>query len=106
MTVIDLDAHRPHKTGDARCILCAHQWVAVAPLGVEELQCSVCGQLGGRFWAPYGTGGVAPTRDGNVPEGQHADLILFGSFAFVVAGVAMALWAVSGLVDAVRGLFA
>lgn len=106
MTVIDLDAHRPHRTGSARCLLCAHQWVAVAPEGVDELQCSACGRLGGRFWAPYATGAQRQPDGGAEPSSPHADLVLFGSFAFLVAGVALALWALSGLVDAVRGWFA
>lgn len=32
----------PHISGKARCIACAHEWVAVAPTGTTWLECPSC----------------------------------------------------------------
>lgn len=39
----------PHGTGPAFCIGCKHEWEAVAPAGVVELQCPACESMKGRF---------------------------------------------------------
>lgn len=37
----------PHITGDARCISCEYEWVAVAPVGAVWLECPACGSRKG-----------------------------------------------------------
>ena len=53
--VIDLAAERearePHLKGDARCVACAHTWVAVAPVGTTWLECPSCHTEKGLFVA-------------------------------------------------------
>ena len=39
----------PYLSGTARCIHCAHTWVAVAPVGTVELECPECRASKGRF---------------------------------------------------------
>lgn len=33
---------RPHLSGQACCMLCAHEWIAVAPVGETWVECPVC----------------------------------------------------------------
>lgn len=40
---------QPHMRGDARCIMCKHEWVAVAPAGTCELECPQCLAYRGYF---------------------------------------------------------
>lgn len=40
--IIDLDARRRHTAGSASCISCQHEWVAVAPVGTDVLECPSC----------------------------------------------------------------
>lgn len=47
-TVIDLNAHRPHLAGDARC-KCGHTWLATAPIGTVSLECPFCRTMRGLF---------------------------------------------------------
>lgn len=47
--VIDLDAQRPHWAGNASCIDCNHEWVAVTPLQTVSLECPRCSGKGVRF---------------------------------------------------------
>lgn len=57
MTVVDFVAKRavkkeandPHRSGEARCLNCKHEWVAVAPVGVISLECPKCSTLQGMF---------------------------------------------------------
>lgn len=49
MTVINLDDHRPHKSGTAKCIHCKHEWEAVAPADLSTFECPSCG-LGKGVW--------------------------------------------------------
>lgn len=35
-------AREPHMSGAAKCAACGHEWVAVAPVGVHELECPAC----------------------------------------------------------------
>lgn len=42
-----------HGTGLAFCILCKHEWQAVAPLGTTQLQCPKCESHKGRFKFPF-----------------------------------------------------
>lgn len=52
MTAIILDLARererrqPHQVGPAFCTRCAHEWVQVALIGVDDLDCPRCGGLG------------------------------------------------------------
>lgn len=45
--VIRLDEHRPHEARYVACMKCAHDWVAVFPVGVPVLECSACGEMAG-----------------------------------------------------------
>jgi hypothetical protein len=45
--VVRLDEHRPHTVKYVTCMNCAHDWVAVAPVGVTSLECSECGAMEG-----------------------------------------------------------
>jgi hypothetical protein len=44
--VAQLDDHRPHVAGTARCIGCKMKWVFVAPAEVDlgTLECPGCGE--------------------------------------------------------------
>ena len=39
----------PHMTGEARCLTCKHEWVAVSPIGTTWLECPFCMALSGRY---------------------------------------------------------
>lgn len=63
MSVVDFEAKRkeaedratqttPHLQGRARCLACKHEWEAVAPCGVTEMECPQCACLQGR-WRNY-----------------------------------------------------
>ena len=39
-------------SGDARCIACGHEWVAVVPVGTMELECIECKTMLGMFVWP------------------------------------------------------
>lgn len=47
--VVDMAAYRPHVSGSAKCLDCAHAWAAVAPNAVEWLECPACALMRGRF---------------------------------------------------------
>lgn len=51
--VIDLakikEERSPHLSGNAVCIGCKNQWVAVAPVGTVDLECPNCSLPQGRF---------------------------------------------------------
>lgn len=59
--VADLGAERlarePHRSGNARCLNCKHEWHAVAPSGVTALDCPTCATNQGVFK------GLASTSD-------------------------------------------
>ena len=44
--VVDFAAHKlansPHIKGEARCLVCKHEWQAVAPAGTYQLECPEC----------------------------------------------------------------
>jgi hypothetical protein len=48
------EREEPHLSGEAVCIGCKHQWVAVAPLGTWQLECPSCGSMKGIFRLPVG----------------------------------------------------
>lgn len=37
------DSGAPHMAGHASCDECAHEWVAVWPMGADALECPNCG---------------------------------------------------------------
>ncbi|WP_051261517.1 helix-turn-helix domain-containing protein [Desulfovibrio inopinatus] len=39
--------HSPHVSGEAICLSCKHEWVAVVPVGTTWLKCPNCGLLKG-----------------------------------------------------------
>lgn len=41
--VVNLQERRPHMTGEAVCMACRHEWIAVAPQGTWDLECPECG---------------------------------------------------------------
>lgn len=43
-----------HLDGEALCIGCRHEWVAVAPVGVWQLDCPSCGATKGIWRYPVG----------------------------------------------------
>lgn len=51
--VVDLQRVReersPHSSGQARCLDCKHEWVAVAPIGTYWLQCPSCSLVRGKY---------------------------------------------------------
>lgn len=52
--VIDLNAQKPHLSGQALCTSCHHTWPAVAPLGVAQLACPECATMNGVWMNPVG----------------------------------------------------
>ena len=50
------EENAPHLGGEALCIGCRHTWVAVAPVGVWQLECPSCGADKGIFRYPVGAG--------------------------------------------------
>lgn len=40
-------------SGQARCVGCRHEWVAVAPIGATEFECPACSALKGFFIGTY-----------------------------------------------------
>jgi len=53
--VINLQEHKPHLSGNAKCLACDYKWVAVAPIGTVDLECPECGT-----WKGVYTGLTAP----------------------------------------------
>lgn len=52
--VVSLGSRRPARSGTAQCLACHHEWSAVAPLGVVDLECPTCHLLRGVFDCPHG----------------------------------------------------
>lgn len=42
-------AQTPHTSGEAFCMTCDHNWVAVAPVGTVDLECPACHSMKGKF---------------------------------------------------------
>lgn len=42
----------PHIAGEAVCLRCRYQWVAVAPTGTTHLECPSCGTVWGMYRSP------------------------------------------------------
>lgn len=41
-----VDKLDPHEASKVRCDLCTHEWIAVRPEGLTELECPNCKNLG------------------------------------------------------------
>ena len=57
MTVIPFhrpEKEDPHLSGEAVCIGCRHEWVAVAPVGTWQLECPSCSTFNGIWRYPVG----------------------------------------------------
>jgi len=54
MTVVELFPKREqHAHGNAFCLQCSHEWVAVAPTGTVQLECPECKTMKGLFKFPF-----------------------------------------------------
>lgn len=40
--IIDIFAKQPHLSGEALCLHCQHEWIAVSPIGTLALECPGC----------------------------------------------------------------
>lgn len=47
--VVDINDKIPHVEGTAMCIICQHEWQAVAPIGARWLECPICHAKRGVF---------------------------------------------------------
>ncbi len=45
--IVNLDDRRPHQATYVACLVCGHDWVAVAPTGTLHFQCPSCQKMGG-----------------------------------------------------------
>ena len=52
--IVPLKREEPHLSGEAVCTGCGHEWVAVAPVGMTQLECPECGSSKGLFKHPFG----------------------------------------------------
>lgn len=43
------ESEGPHMSGEAKCMQCKYEWVAVAPIGTYWLECPSCGAIKGFF---------------------------------------------------------
>lgn len=48
------EENSPHWAGAAKCVSCKHEWVAVAPLGTEWIECPECGLERGHAYHAFG----------------------------------------------------
>lgn len=48
------ESEEPHAAGEAFCLQCNHEWVAVAPTGTVHLECPACKTHKGLFKFPCG----------------------------------------------------
>lgn len=44
---------KPHSGGEAHCVACKYEWVAVALVGTTQLECPRCGTWKGLFKYPF-----------------------------------------------------
>lgn len=47
--VVNILDRQPHLSGEAKCLACGDEWVAVAPVGTATLECTACGLHKGVF---------------------------------------------------------
>lgn len=75
--IVTLAEHRPHMTGEARCIECRHEWETSAPVGTVRLECPSCGLDKGAWTGGCETGADLWTCDcGNDLYVIHGDRIM------------------------------
>ena len=46
-------APEKHGAGEAFCLRCKHEWVGVAPIGADQLECPSCLTMKGVFRFPF-----------------------------------------------------
>jgi len=47
MTVINIADHKPHLSGEMKCLVCGHLWVGVCPIDPEgRVPCMKCPECG------------------------------------------------------------
>ena len=63
----------PHAAGEAFCLQCKHEWVAVAQSGVVQLECPECKTLKGLFKFPF-----------NVQAGEQIRFCNCGNNLFII----------------------
>jgi hypothetical protein len=51
--IVNLDDHRPHQATYVACLVCGHDWVAVAPSDTLHFQCPACQKMSGIAVEPY-----------------------------------------------------
>ncbi len=51
--VVELKKKEPHGSGEAFCLHCNHEWVAVAPVGDIQLECPNCSTWKGLYRFPF-----------------------------------------------------
>jgi len=47
--IVKMSDYSPHMEGPAKCLVCKHEWHAVAPLGTVALDCPECHTSKGVF---------------------------------------------------------
>jgi len=47
--VVNILKNSPHLSGNAKCLTCNHEWVAVSPTGTVEMECPKCGTWKGVY---------------------------------------------------------
>lgn len=62
MTVVDINKHRPHLSGDMKCFSCGHQWVGISLIeddgSMPCVECPKCKRYFGYYLYP-----VLPKED-------------------------------------------
>lgn len=51
LSAVQLDNERPHRAGQAECVLCRHVWTAVALAETSRLECPTCRKVFGVWQA-------------------------------------------------------
>ena len=56
MSVITFPKKEQTATGEAFCIQCGHEWIAIAPTGTIQLECPECHTMKGLYRWPFSVG--------------------------------------------------
>jgi len=51
--ILEFTKKEPHATGTAICINCREEWIAVAPVGTNQLECPSCHSTKGIWKFPF-----------------------------------------------------
>jgi len=49
--IVDIRRNKPHISGNAKCLSCNYEWIAVAEIGNPYLECPECELLKGVFYS-------------------------------------------------------